>query len=995
MAYFGLGRLEDPQFTLKQALIITSYPGASPLQVEEEVSYPIENAIQQLPYVDHVTSISTNGTSQIMVEMKGIYRAKELKQIWDELRRKVNDLTPQLPPGVQTPVVNDDFGDVYGMLYAITGEGYTDEEIRDYVDFLRRELVLVDGVGKVSVSGRQQEQVVVEISRSRLAALGIPPSQIASLLQTQNVVSNAGALRVGPDRFRIHPTGEFQSVQELEQLIISNPAAKELIYLGDVARVYKDVQEVPSQILKFDGKNTLTLGVSFSQGVNVVNVGALVTARMKELDYARPVGMDINTIYNQPAEVEASVGGFVLNLVESVLIVIVVLLVFMGLRSGFLIGLILLLTVLGTFIFMQQMQIELQRVSLGALIIALGMLVDNAIVITEGILIGMQRRWTISESASQIVKQTKWPLLGATVIAITAFAPIGLSSDATGEFAGSLFWVLLVSLLLSWVTAITLTPFFASLFFKQELQAGTETEQGEPELYRGFIFDWYRAVLTSVLRYRVLSYALMILLLVLSVLGFAKVKQVFFPASNTPIFLVDLWQPAGTDVRQSDAEAMEVVQYLKTLEGVEAVTLTSGRGADRFMLTYQPERFYAAYSQLVVRVQDKSFFASRMADVSSYINEQHPGLKHKLKRLDVGPSTAAKIEARFSGADPNVLRQLAEQAKLILAQDPGSRNLRDDWSNRVKVIRPQFNEALARRVGISKQDVDDVLLTHVNGRTVGIYRDGTHLLPIITRAPDSERQSVDALADLQIYSPKLNRYIPISQVVSSFALEWEDPQIMRRDRKRTVTVMADHNILSDDTASALLKRVRPQIEAIPLPTGYSLSWGGELEAQTKAQKALFSSLPMGYLVMFVITVLLFSSMRDALVIWACVPMALIGVTFGLLSVNVPFGFLALLGFLSLSGMLVKNGIVLIDQIKLELSQGLAPYHAVYDSAVSRVRPVSMGAITTILGMLPLVTDDFFASMAVVIMFGLGFGTILTLLFLPLLYCTMYRIPAKV
>ena len=994
MAYFGLGRLEDPQFTLKQALIITSYPGASPLQVEEEVSYPIENAIQQLPYVDHVTSISTNGTSQIMVEMKGIYRAKELKQIWDELRRKVNDLTPQLPPGVQTPVVNDDFGDVYGMLYAITGDGYSDEEIRDYVDFLRRELVLVDGVGKVSVSGRQQEQVVVEISRSRLAALGIPPTQIASLLQTQNVVSNAGALRLGPDRIRIHPTGEFQSVQELEQLIISNPAAKELIYLGDVAKVYKDVQEVPSQILKFDGKNTLTLGVSFSQGVNVVDVGSLVTARMAELDYARPVGMDINTIYNQPAEVEASVGGFVLNLLESVAIVIVVLLVFMGLRSGFLIGLILLLTVLGTFIFMQQMQIELQRVSLGALIIALGMLVDNAIVITEGILIGMQRRLTISQSASAIVKQTKWPLLGATIIAITAFAPIGLSSDATGEFAGSLFWVLLVSLLLSWVTAITLTPFFASLFFKEELKAKVDETQDEPELYRGFIFDWYRAALTGVLRYRFLSYGLMILLLILSVMGFAKVKQVFFPASNTPIFLVDLWQPAGTDVRQSDAEALEVVQYLKALEGVEAVTLTSGRGADRFMLTYQPERFYAAYSQLIVRVEDKSLLAGRMADVSSYINEQHPGLRHKLKRLDVGPSTAAKLEARFSGADPNVLRQLAEQAKAIMAQDSGTRNLRDDWSNRVKVIRPQFNEALARRVGISKQDVDDVLLTHVNGRTVGIYRDGTHLLPIITRAPDSERQSVDALADLQVYSPKLNRYIPISQVVSSFALEWEDPQIMRRDRKRTLTVMADHNILSDDTAASLLKRVRPQIEAISLPTGYSLSWGGELEAQTKAQKALFSSLPMGYLVMFVITVLLFSSMRDALVIWACVPMALIGVTLGLLAVNVPFGFLALLGFLSLSGMLVKNGIVLLDQIKLELNQGLAPYQAVYNSAVSRVRPVSMGAITTILGMLPLVTDDFFASMAVVIMFGLGFGTILTLLFLPLMYCSIYRIPSK-
>ncbi|MFC4656800.1 efflux RND transporter permease subunit [Rheinheimera marina] len=988
LAYLGLGRLEDPQFTLKQAMVLTQYPGASPLQVEEEVSYPLESAIQQLPYVDHVTSISTAGSSQIMVEMKGIYRAKELKQIWDELRRKVNDLKPQLPPGVGTPVVNDDFGDVYGILYAITGDGYSDEEIRDYVDFLRRDLVLVDGVGKVSVSGRQQEQVVVEFSRSRLAALGIPPTQIASLLQTQNVVSNAGSIKVGEDRIRIHPTGEFQSVQELEQLIISNPAAKELIYLGDVARVYRDVVESPSQILKFNGKNTLTLGISFASGVNVVDVGQAVAARLQQLEYARPVGMDINTVYNQPAEVEVSVQGFVLNLVESVAIVIVVLLVFMGLKSGVLIGLILLLTVLGTFIFMQQMQIELQRVSLGALIIALGMLVDNAIVVTEGILIGLQRRLSVTQAASAIVKQTQWPLLGATVIAVTAFAPIGLSSDATGEFAGSLFWVLLVSLLLSWLTAISLTPFFASLFFKK---TAAEASDAEPELYKGFIFDAYRTLLGAALKHRVLSYSLMLVLLVVSVLGFAKVKQVFFPPSTTPIFLVDLWQPAGTDIRQSDQDALELVNYLQGLEGVEAVTLTSGRGADRFMLTYQPEKFYASYSQLIVRVQDLTVLTERMKDVRHYVTEQQPRLLHKLKRLEVGPATTAKIEARFSGPEPEVLRQLAEQARQILQQDSGTTNLRDDWSNRVKVIRPQFNEAIARRVGISKQDIDDVLLTHVSGKTVGIYRDGTHLLPIITRAPEDERQNVDALSDIQVYSSKLNRYVPISQVVSGFNIEWEDPQIMRRDRKRTLTVMADHNVLSDDTAAALLKRVRPAIEAIELPPGYQLNWGGELEAQTKAQKALFSSLPLGYLVMFVITVLLFNSMRDAAVIWACVPMAIIGVTCGLLLLRVPFGFMALLGFLSLSGMLVKNGIVLLDQIELELSEGKAAFAAVFDSAVSRVRPVAMAAITTILGMIPLVSDDFFASMAVVIMFGLGFGTVLTLLFLPLMYCSIYRI----
>ncbi|WP_333796394.1 efflux RND transporter permease subunit [Rheinheimera sp.] len=993
LSYLGLGQLEDPQFTLKQAMVITSYPGASPQQVEEEVSYPLENAIQQLPYVDHVTSISTAGTSQIMVEMKGIYRSKELKQIWDELRRKVHDLTPQLPPGVKPPMVNDDFGDVYGMLYAISGDGYSDDELRDYVDILRRELVLVDGVGKVSVGGVQQEQVIVEISRSRLASLGIPPAQIASLLQTQNVVSNAGSLRVGPDSVRIYPSGEFQSVKELEQLIISNPAAKELIYLGDVAKVYRASQEVPSHIVRFGGKSALTLGVSFSSGVNVVDVGKAVAARLAELEYTRPVGMDVSTVYNQPAEVQVSVDGFILNLVEAVVIVILVLLVFMGLKSGFLIGLILLLTVLGTFIFMQQMQIELQRVSLGALIIALGMLVDNAIVIVEGILIGMQKRLPLKTAASHIVRQTQWPLLGATVIAVTAFAPIGLSSDATGEFAGSLFWVLLISLLLSWVTAITLTPFFASLLFKQ--QPDTDNNNQQDALYRGLIFDVYRLLLNFVLRHRVVSYSAMLLMLVLAVLGFAKVKQVFFPASNTPMFMVDLWQPAGTDIRQSLEDNQLVSAFLQQQPEVTAVTATIGRGADRFMLTYQPEKIYPSYSQLIVRVQDKSQLEPVMLKLRDFILQQHPRLQQKLKRLEVGPSTAAKLEARFSGPDPDVLRALGEEAKAIMQKDPGATNIRDDWRERVKVIRPVFNEAVARRAGITKQDIDDVLLTHVSGKTVGIYRDGTHLLPIISRPPLNERSSVDTLKDLQIYSPKIGRYIPISQVVSSFELVWEDPQIMRRDRKRTLTLMADHDILSNDTAANLLKRVKPQIEAIPLPTGYSLSWGGELEAQTKAQKALFGSLPLGYLVMFVVTVLLFNSSRDALVIWACVPLAIIGVALGLLLIGVPFGFMALLGFLSLSGMLVKNGIVLVDQIRLELSEGRAAFEAVFHSAVSRVRPVAMAAITTILGMIPLVGDDFFASMAVVIMFGLGFATILTLLFLPLLYCTVYRIKTPV
>jgi multidrug efflux pump subunit AcrB len=987
VSYLGLGRLEDPQFTLKQALIITQYPGASPLQVEEEVTYPLENAIQQLPYVNHVTSVSTAGLSQLMVEMKDTYRAKELKQIWDELRHKVNDLQPQLPPGVQVPQVKDDFGDVYGILYAITGDGYGDDELRDYVDFLRRELVLVPSVGKVAVGGVQQEQVIVEISRPRLTALGIAPQTLSALLQSQNMVANAGSIKVGPDRLRIHPTGEFQSVAELESLIISSPDSKELIYLGDVARVYRENAEVPSQLIRFGGQNALTLGVSFSGGVNVVEAGEQIQQRLAQLEYNKPVGIELHTIYNQPDEVAGSVSSFIINLAEAVAIVIVVLLVFMGLRSGILIGLILLLTVLGTFIFMRQMNIELQRVSLGALVIALGMLVDNAIVITEGILIGMQRRLKLADAASLVVKQTQWPLLGATVIAIAAFAPIGLSSDATGEFAGSLFWVLLVSLLLSWVTAITLTPFFASMLFKDKLQQNSEPE----ELYQGIIFTLYRKLLHIALRYRLATYVLTLSLLVVAVIGFGKVKQVFFPPSNTPIFLVDLWQPEGTDIRHSAQDAVALMKYVSSLEGVSHVTSTSGRGADRFMLTYQPEKSFAAYSQLIVRVEDREQLPALMQQTRNYITEQLPRLQYKLLRLEVGPSTPAKIEARFSGADPDVLRQLAAQAQSILLADGRAVSVRDNWRERTKVIRPRFNEAMARRAGISKQDIDDVLLSSMSGRTVGIYRDGTHLLPIVARSPLAERDNLDALYDLQVYSNKLQRYVPITQVVTGFELVWEEAQIQRRDRKRTVTVMADHDNLSDDTASALLARVKADIEAIELPTGYFLSWGGEYEAQQKAQTALFSSLPLGYLMMFVITVLLFNSLRSALVIWACVPLAVIGVSFGLLMLGAPFGFIALLGFLSLSGMLIKNCIVLVEQIKLELEEGKAAFNAVFDSAVSRVRPVSMAAITTILGMLPLLGDDFFASLAVVIMFGLGFATILTLLFLPVLYCSVFKI----
>lgn len=988
-AFFGLGRLEDPAFTIKDAMVVTSYPGATPQQVEEEVTYPIEKAIQQLTYVDEVNSISSRGLSQITVTMKNNYGPDDLPQIWDELRRKVNDLKGTLPPGVNEPQVIDDFGDVYGILLAVTGDGYSYKELLDYVDYLRRELELVDGVSKVSVSGQQQEQVFIEVSMKKLSSIGLSPDTVFNLLSTQNVVSDAGAIRIGDEYIRIQPTGEFQSVDELGDLLITESGAQGLIFLKDVAEIKRGYVEVPNNIINFNGSLALNVGVSFAEGVNVVEVGKAFDHRLAELKYQQPVGIEISEIYSQPKEVDKSVSGFVVSLAQAVGIVIIVLLFFMGLRSGLLIGLILLLTVLGTFIFMKYLAIDLQRISLGALVIALGMLVDNAIVVVEGILIGTQKGRTRLQAATDIVTQTKWPLLGATVIAVTAFAPIGLSEDSTGEYCGTLFTVLLTSLMLSWFTAISLTPFFADIFFKgQKIKQG-EGEENDP--YNGVIFVIYKKFLQFCMRRAWFTVVVLIAGLAASVYGFTFVKQAFFPSSTTPIFQLDVWMPEGTDIRATNTTLKELESWLAKQEHVDHITTTAGKGLQRFMLTYAPEKSYAAYGEITTRMENYEALKPLMAKFREYLKANYPEINYKLKQIELGPGGGAKIEARIIGSDPTVLRTIAAQVKDIMYADPQATNIRHDWRERTQVLEPQFNESQARRYGITKSDVDDFLSMSFSGMTIGLYRDGTTLMPIVARLPEDERIDIRNIEGMKIWSPAQSEFIPLQQVTMGYDMRWEDPIIVRKNRKRMLTVMADPDILGEETASTLQKRLQPQIEAIQMPPGYSLEWGGEYESSGDAQESLFTTMPMGYLFMFLITVFLFNSIKEPLIVWLTVPLALIGVTTGLLALNTPFGFMALLGFLSLSGMVLKNGIVLLDQIEIEMKSGKEAYDAVVDAAVSRVRPVCMAAITTILGMIPLLPDIFFKPMAVTIMFGLGFATVLTLIVVPVLYRLFHKV----
>ncbi|MEP7729320.1 efflux RND transporter permease subunit [Marinomonas primoryensis] len=994
IAFTNLGQLEDPEFTIKDSLIITYYPGASPEQVEEEVTYPIERELQNLPYVDKITSTSKAGYSKVQLTIKDTYRAKELKQIWDEVRKKIRDISGAFPSGVGSPIVLDDFGDVYGVMLAIHGEGYPYKDLENYVDYVKRELVLVEGVAKVTVAGEQDEQVTIEISRAKLANMGIAPSQLETLLKNQNSVSNAGRVKVGSEYIRISPTGEFKDISELENLIVGTPIDGNLIRLKDVATIKREYVEPKTHLVDFNGAKSLLLGVSFLSGVNVVKIGETLEQKIAELEYQQPVGLSMEPIYFQSKEVDRSVSDFLLNLAAAVGIVILVLLVFMGIRSGILIGIVLLLTILGTFIVMDYFKINLQRISLGGLIISLGMLVDNAIVVTEGVLIGLQRGMTKIQAASAVVKQTKWPLLGATVIAVTAFAPIGLSPDAVGEFVGSLFYVLLISLLLSWFTAITLTPFFCDLFFKESI-AKANSEEGESEEptdpYKGFIFTGYKWLLDKAMRFRWVTVILLVSCLLVSGWAFQFVKQAFFPPSTTPMFYMDIQMPEGTHIDDTYEKVRVIEKELLKDERIEYVTSTTGQGALRFMLTYNAQQANSSYAQFIVRTKEKEAIPGLLKDLYYKMQEDYPELEVKLQRLQLGPDSGAKLETRISGPDPKLLRQFSAKIQDIYRNDGGLENIKDDWRQPVKVLRPIFNDAQARRLGISKTELDDVLLTNFTGSQIGLYREGTDLLPIVRIAPENERVSIDQIRDLQIYSPASGSYVTLSTLVSGFETVWENPIIERRDRKRTITVMADPNILGDETAMAIYGRTKADIEAIKLPPGYTLEWGGEYESSTDAQANIFKALPLGYLFMFIITILLFNSIRVPLTIWFCVPLALIGVSTGLLVMNSAFSFMALLGFLSLSGMTVKNGIVLADQINYEFDQGTEKYEAIFNSAVSRVRPVCMAAITTILGMIPLLYDAFFEGMAVVISFGLGFATILTLIAVPVFYTLLFRV----
>jgi multidrug efflux pump subunit AcrB len=988
-SFFKMGKLEDAEISVKSALVITQYPGASPHEVELRVTDVLETAIQAMDNIKDIQSRSMAGYSEITVNISETVKTDELPQLWDILRRKVNDITPALPQGASKPMVVDDFGDVYGIFLALSGDGYSGEELQDYARYMKRELLQVDGVKRINLFGEQETCINVELSQEKMAYLGIHPANVIQILNQQNSMVNPGSLKVGGDRIRIASDGSFHKLDDLKNILISandeNP-----IFLKDIAQIKEDYVRPFSSKMKYNQVPAIGLTIAMEKGGNVIELGERVQQRIDELKTNVPVGININRIFYQPERVSVAIEQFMINLIESVLIVVFVLLLAMGFRTGLLIGSGLIFTILGTFIVMLSVDITLQRVSLAAIIIAMGMLVDNAIVIADGILVDLKKGLKREEAMSRTSKQTAMPLLGATVVAILAFLPIYLSPDSTGEFCASLFQVVGISLFLSWILALTQTPYFCDLFLrgkKYEKQEGAE-EQADP--YAGKFYQKFRHFVKYSLRHKSMILAVTVLMFVSAVFVFKYVKQLFMPNLEYNQFIVEYWLPEGADIETVERELSDLEAYLLEQEDVLNVTTSLGSTPARYTLVRPFTNSNANYGELVIDTKDYETTVRFGAELQTYLDKNYPWVRARVRYYSP-ISTESMIEAKFSGPDPKVLRELSEKAERIMEEEPIAVKVTNDWKNQVKVWNPRFSQAQSRITGINRSDVSNALACATDGLAIGVFRKADDILPIYLKTTVDSDKYVESLENTPVWGAR-PQSIPLRQVISDIDIEFEDPVIKRYDRRRAIKAQCDP--APGYNAPDVFNKVHQKIEAIPLPVGYDLEWLGEHKNSADANENIAKFLPLAFLLMVIIIMMLFNNFRQPIIILTILPLAFIGVSYGLWITGKPFGFMAVLGTLGLMGMMIKNAVVLLDQINLDISEGKDVLMAIIDSAVSRMRPVIMASFTTILGMIPLISDELFGGMAVAIMFGLLIGSIITLIVVPVLYAVFYRVNTK-
>lgn len=981
LAYVKMGKLEDAPFTIKQALVLTPYPGASPSEVQSQVTDVLEESIQALGELYYLKTENRAGLSKITVYVKKETRADEMQQLWDKLRRKVSDVQSKLPEGAGPSVVNDDFGDVLGVFYGLTGSGHSYRELEDEAKLIKNEILKVKDVAKVEIYGTQTPTIDISVSPSVMARSGITMADIARAFEAQNKVVDAGGIDVGSNRLRIESTGNFYSLDDIRNLTIVSRTG-EHFRLADITRIEESYQTPASNLMRINGQPAVGIAISTVPTGNVVDMAAAVKESLQQMSGSMPEGFELVTLYDQGYESAVANQGFILNLIISVLTVVAILLFFIGFKNGLLIGSGLVFSIFATLIVMLCTDIALQRMSLAAIIIAMGMLVDNAIVVSDSALVNMQRGMRKRVAIMRACSSTALPLLAATIIAILTFLPIYFSPHITGELLSSLVIVIGVSLMFSWVFALTQTPFFIQEFVRRP-----RPEELKSTLFDGKYYNMFRRSLHWVIKHRYATIACMVLLLVLSAWSSKFIPKVFVPALDKQYFTVDVWLPEGSNIDETGKLAEEMAEYIRTHGEAEMVSTFIGRTPPRYYLSNVAFGPQSNYTQLLVKCHTSEESRRLNAALQDSIRLKFPGPLIKVNKFELSPLTEAVIEARFLGPDPAVLDSLVGQAIEIMRRNPKVADARNEWGNMALMLRPVYDPVKAGELGITKAQMMQSVKSISDGVPVGIYRDNEKKVPVLLKSEGYDITDAASLGNFSVWNGE--RSAPLSQVTERIETTWEFPQMRTYNRQLSMDAMC--GVKPGHTMAEVHGEIRSEIEAMPLPPGYTFFWDSQYKDQGEAMEAIAKYFPLAFLMLIVILVALFDNFRQPIIILCILPLSLIGVAVGMLLTGFDFGFFPIAGWLGLLGMIIKNVIVLIDEINIQRREGVPAYTAVIESTVSRTRPVLMAATTTILGMVPLLFDIAFGGMAATIIFGLTFATLLTLFVTPALYILFYRI----
>lgn len=981
LAYVKMGKLEDAPFTIKQALVLTPYPGASPSEVQSQVTDVLEESIQALGELYYLKTENRAGLSKITVYVKKETRADEMQQLWDKLRRKVSDVQSKLPEGAGPSVVNDDFGDVLGVFYGLTGSGHSYRELEDEAKLIKNEILKVKDVAKVEIYGTQTPTIDISVSPSVMARSGITMADIARAFEAQNKVVDAGGIDVGSNRLRIESTGNFYSLDDIRNLTIVSRTG-EHFRLADITRIEESYQTPASNLMRINGQPAVGIAISTVPTGNVVDMAAAVKESLQQMSGSMPEGFELVTLYDQGYESAVANQGFILNLIISVLTVVAILLFFIGFKNGLLIGSGLVFSIFATLIVMLCTDIALQRMSLAAIIIAMGMLVDNAIVVSDSALVNMQRGMRKRVAIMRACSSTALPLLAATIIAILTFLPIYFSPHITGELLSSLVIVIGVSLMFSWVFALMQTPFFIQEFVRRP-----RPEELKSTLFDGKYYNMFRRSLHWVIKHRYATIACMVLLLVLSAWSFKFIPKVFVPALDKQYFTVDVWLPEGSNIDETGKLAEEMAEYIRTHGEAEMVSTFIGRTPPRYYLSNVAFGPQSNYTQLLVKCHTSEESRRLNAALQDSIRLKFPGPLIKVNKFELSPLTEAVIEARFLGPDPAVLDSLVGQAIEIMRRNPKVADARNEWGNMALMLRPVYDPVKAGELGITKAQMMQSVKSISDGVPVGIYRDNEKKVPVLLKSEGYDITDAASLGNFSVWNGE--RSAPLSQVTERIETTWEFPQMRTYNRQLSMAAMC--GVKPGHTMAEVHGEIRSEIEAMPLPPGYTFFWDSQYKDQGEAMEAIAKYFPLAFLMLIVILVALFGNFRQPIIILCILPLSLIGVAVGMLLTGFDFGFFPIAGWLGLLGMIIKNVIVLIDEINIQRREGVPAYTAVIESTVSRTRPVLMAATTTILGMVPLLFDIAFGGMAATIIFGLTFATLLTLFVTPALYLSLIHI----